>query len=276
MLKISQIFIYPIKSLGGINLQQAEVSDRGFKYDRRWMVVDSNGRFLTQREFLVMALLKVSLAKDGLLVTYSVDGSNILIPFEPIKKDIIEVVVWDDTCKGQLVSDEVDTWFTQKLNMDCRLVYMPDDSHRPTDERYTYNGQITSFSDGYPFMMIGQASLDDLNGRMTQPLGIERFRPNIVFTGGDAFEEDLIDEFTINDINFNGVKLCARCVMTTIDQQTAEKGKDPLKTLASYRLKNNKIYFGQNVVHSGTGFIAVGDELTVLSIHTEERFIIPS
>ena len=274
MLKISELFIYPIKSLGGISLQQAEVTDRGFKFDRRWMLVDNNNRFLTQRDFAVMALLKVSLADDGLLVTYTGDGSKTLIPFEPLKKDLIEVTVWDDTCNGQLVSDETDAWFTQKLNINCRLVYMPDDSHRPTDSRYTDDGQVTSFSDGYPFMMIGQASLEELNGRMVQPLGIDRFRPNIVFTGGEAFEEDLIDEFTINNIRFKGVKLCARCVMTTIDQTTGTKGKDPLKTLTSYRLKNNKIYFGQNVVHSGTGVINVGDELNVLSTHKEERFII--
>src|SRR5437762_3459551 len=137
MLKISQLFIYPIKSLGGISLQQAEVTDRGFKYDRRWMLVDYKNRFLTQRDFAVMALLKVSLANEGLLVTYSVDGSNILIPFQPQKKETVEVVVWDDTCTGQLVNDEADAWFTQKLNMNCRLVYMPDDSHRPTDPRYT-------------------------------------------------------------------------------------------------------------------------------------------
>jgi uncharacterized protein YcbX len=275
MLKISEIYIYPIKSLGGISLQKAEVTDRGFKHDRRWLLVDANNRFLTQREHANMALLKVSLADDGLLVTYKVDESKTLIPFKPIKQELITVTIWDDICTAQLVSDETDNWFSKKLGITCSLVYMPDDTHRYTDPRYTDNDQITSFSDAYPFMMIGQASLDELNGRLPEPLPMNRFRPNIVFTGGEAYREDTIDEFTINDINFQGVKLCARCIMTTIDQTNATKGKDPLKTLATYRSKNNKIYFGQNVVHSGEGVIAVGDELNVLTKHTEERFIIP-
>src|SRR5437762_15260 len=115
MLKVSEIYIYPIKSLGGIQLQQAEVTDRGFKYDRRWMLIDANNRFLTQREFPAMALLKVSLTADGLLVTYTKDQNSILIHFEPVKLDAFEVVIWDDTCTGQAVSDEADEWFSNTL-----------------------------------------------------------------------------------------------------------------------------------------------------------------
>jgi uncharacterized protein YcbX len=152
---------------------------------------------------------------------------------------------------------------------------MPDDSQRPTDPRYADNN-ITSLSDGYPFMMIGQASLDELNSHLESDLPMNRFRPNMVFTGGTPYQEDTINEFIISGIHFNGVKLCARCNVTTINQDDASKGKEPLKTLARYRSKNKKIYFGQNVVHKGTGTIAVGDELSVSSVHIEERFIIPS
>jgi uncharacterized protein YcbX len=120
---------------------------------------------------------------------------------------------------------------------------------------------MASFSDGVPFLLIGRSSLDDLNNRLKDPLPINRFRPNIVFTGGQPYQEDIIDSFTINNIAFNGVKLCARCVMITIDQNNASGSKEPTKTLASYRLKNKKIYFGQNLIHSGTGQISVGDEL---------------
>jgi uncharacterized protein YcbX len=213
MLKISELYIYPIKSLGGISLQQAEVSDRGFKYDRRWMLIDENNRFLSQREVATMALLKVSLGDNGLTVINSKDDSSLLIPFVPQKNEFIQVAIWDDTCTGQLVSDESDKWFTQALGLNCRLVYMPDDSHRPTDPRYADNN-ITSLSDGYPFMIIGQASLDELNSHLDDTLPMNRFRPNIVFTGGRPYQEDTIDEFTINDIHFNGVKLCARCNIT--------------------------------------------------------------
>jgi uncharacterized protein YcbX len=123
-------------------------------------------------------------------------------------------------------------------------------------------------------MMIGQASLDELNGHLDEALPINRFRPNMVFTGGVPYHEDTINEFTINGIHFNGVKLCARCNITTINQDNASKGKEPLKTLAGYRSNNKKIYFGQNVVHKDVGTVTVGDELKVLSTHNEERFII--
>ena len=275
MLKISELYIYPIKSLGGISVQQAEVTDRGFKYDRRWMLVDDYNRFLSQREVATMALLKISLDDTGLTITNTIDTSTLLIPFNLLKNKFIEVTIWDDTCTGQLVSDEANKWFTQALGLNCRLVYMPDDSHRPTDPRYADNN-ITSLSDGYPFMMIGQASLDELNSHLDEALPMNRFRPNLVFTGGTPYQEDTMNEFAINNICFNGVKLCARCNVTTINQDDASKGKEPLKTLAGYRSKNKKIYFGQNVVHKGTGIIAIGDELSVLSTQTEERFIIPS
>jgi uncharacterized protein len=273
MLKISEIYIYPIKSLGGISLQQAEVTDRGFKYDRRWMLVDDNNRFLSQREIATMALLKVSLDDIGLTVTNTVDNGRLFISFKQLKNEFIAVAIWDDACTGQLVSDEADKWFTQALGLNCRLVYMPDDSHRPTDPRYADNN-ITSLSDGYPFMMIGQASLDELNSHLDEVLPMNRFRPNVVFTGGTPYQEDTMNEFIINKIHFNGVKLCARCNITTINQDSATKGKEPLKTLAGYRSKNKKIYFGQNVVHAGVGVVNIGDELSVLSTHNEERFII--
>jgi uncharacterized protein YcbX len=273
MLKISELYIYPIKSLGGISLQQAEVTDRGFKHDRRWMLINDNNRFLSQREVATMALLKVGLNDYGLEVTDTVNGNTLYIPFAQLKNEFIDVTIWDDTCKGQLVNEEADQWFTRALGLNCRLIYMPDDSHRPTDPHYAENN-ITSLSDGYPFMMIGQASLDELNSHLDEALPMNRFRPNIVFTAGAPYQEDTINDFTINNIRFNGVKLCARCNIITINQEDASKGKEPLKTLAGYRSKNNKIYFGQNVVHKGLGTIAVGDELSVLSKHNEERFLI--
>lgn len=161
------------------------------------------------------------------------------------------------------------------LGISCRLVYMPDETSRITDQRYTPENSITSFSDAYPFLIIGQASLDDLNNRLTEPLPMNRFRPNIVYSGGLPYQEDAMHTFNIGDITFHGVKLCARCIMTTIDQQTAIKYKEPLKTMARYRFKNNKIMFGQNLVHEGLGEIKIGDELHVLKLNSDERFIMP-
>jgi len=273
MLQVSQLYIYPVKSLGGIALDKATVTDRGFQYDRRWMLVDHNNLFISQREVHQMALLKLKITDSGIQVNHSVKNESYTIPFEPIKNEFAEVTIWDDTCTGQFVSNEADEWFSKMLEIQCRLVYMPDDSHRITDQRYTVEDSITSFSDAYPFLLIGQSSLDDLNSRLNESLPMSRFRPNIVFTGGMPYEEDMMHTFTIGNIKFYGVKLCARCVLTTIDQETATAGKEPLKTLARYRFKNNKIMFGQNLAHKGLGEIKVGDQLEVLKLNYEERFL---
>jgi uncharacterized protein YcbX len=274
MLRVSQLYIYPIKSLGGIDLNKAQVTDRGFQYDRRWMLVDHHNLFISQREVHQMALLKPALTDDGIRVTHSIKKSSYTIPFDQAKNDFAEVIIWDDTCTGQFVSEEADEWFSSMLGMPCRLVYMPDDTHRITDQRYTPANSITSFSDAYPFLLIGQSSLDDLNGKLMETIPMNRFRPNIVFTGGEPYQEDLMHTFTIGNLTFHGVKLCARCVMTTIDQENGVSGKEPLKTLACYRSKNKKIMFGQNLAHEGLGEIRVGDELRVTKLNHEDRFLV--
>ncbi|WDF55682.1 MOSC domain-containing protein [Mucilaginibacter sp. KACC 22063] len=265
MLQVSQLFIYPVKSLGGIAVTKAQVTDRGLMHDRRWMLIDNNNRFLSQREHANMALFNVAIKDEGLLITYQPDGSNIIVPFQPETDEQIQVTVWDDTCVGIRVSDAVDQWFTAILNMPCRMVYMPDVSHRNVDPRYALDGEVTSFADAYPFLLIGQSSLDELNSRLEEKISIDRFRPNIVFTGGEPFQEDEMKHFAINGIHFYGVKLCARCVMVTINQQTAAKGTEPLKTLAKYRFKNNKILFGQNLLHKGEGELSLGNTLQILA-----------
>jgi uncharacterized protein YcbX len=275
MFQITELYIYPIKSLGGIKLDSATVTDRGLKYDRRWMLIDADNLFVSQREFSKMALLKTSISDEFLTVTNTYNNTSINISLNPEKRDLITVSVWDDSCRAHPVCDEADAWFTAALNTNIRLVYMPDDSQRFIKEKYAADNEITSFSDAFPFLLIGQASLDDLNNRLDNPLPINRFRPNIVFTGGEPYFEDIIDKFTINNITFNGVKLCARCNVITIDQDNAESSKEPTKTLATYRSKNKKIYFGQNLTHSGTGNVSVGDELKLISTHTTERFLIP-
>jgi uncharacterized protein YcbX len=274
MLKVSQLYIYPVKSLGGIALDKAIVTDRGFQYDRRWMLVDHNNLFISQREINQMALMKLEVVDNGIKVNYPPKSSSFIIPFQPLTNEFADVTIWDDVCPAQFVNKQADEWFSTMLESPCRLVYMPDDSERITDQKYASDGSIVSFADGYPFLLIGQTSLDDLNTRLNDPLPMDRFRPNIVFTGGEPFEEDAMHTFTIGNITFRGVKLCARCIMTTIDQDTIARGKEPLKTLAKYRFKNNKILFGQNLIHTGTGEITVGDQLEVLKLNYEERFIV--
>jgi uncharacterized protein YcbX len=264
MLTVSELFIYPIKSLGGIAVSSAAVTDRGLQYDRRWMLVDEHHCFLTQREVAAMAMFDVAIQEEGLLVTHKPSGDAILIPFKPQTDEMFTVEVWSDRCRAIVVSQEANQWFSDKLGINCSLVYMPDKVKRRVDGRYAIDKEIVSFADGYPMLLIGQSSLDDLNSRLEEKLSIRRFRPNIVFTGGEPFEEDVLKAFKIKDMVFYGVKLCARCVITTIDPDTAIKGKEPLRTLATYRMKNNKIYFGQNLLHKGEGKIEVGDNIEVI------------
>lgn len=266
LLSVSQLFIYPIKSLGGISIKSATITDRGLQYDRRFLLIDENNSFLTQRVFPKMALLQTAIEDDTLLVFQkNTNDDKLVLPLSPAKvsKNIL-VKIWDDDCEAQLVSEEADDWFSKKLNRFCRLVYMPQSTKRKVDAKYAFNNEITSFSDAFPLLIIGQSSLDDLNSRLTVPLPINRFRPNIVFTGEAPFQEDLMEHFKINSCDFYCVKPSARCVITTTDQETAITGKEPLQTLSTYRSKNNKVYFGQNVLLKGEGKINTGDKIEIL------------
>jgi uncharacterized protein YcbX len=262
MLKISHLFIYPIKSLGGIELTSSKVEERGLQYDRRWMLIDEQNRFITQREHTQLALLRTAITSDHLEVFHISDSSNkIRIPLQYDQQQTFDINIWEDVCPAIPVSKEIDQWFSETLKQAVRLVYMPDESRRHIDPDYAFNQEITSFSDGYPILIIGQASLDDLNAKLNEPIGMDRFRPNIVFTGGEAFCEDAMRAITIGDVKMMGVKNCARCIMTTTDQQTGERSSEPLATLSTYRKRNNKIYFGQNVIPVTNGIIQIGDIL---------------
>jgi uncharacterized protein len=265
---LSQIFIYPIKSLGGIAVTQATVDLRGLQYDRRWLLVDENGRFLTQRTFPEMALLQVSLHPNGLVVKHKHKNLRTLfIPFVPATHYYLPVQIWDDLVEAVEVSPEATHWFTAALGRFCRLVYMPETGQRQTDLDYANPGEWVSFADSFPILIIGQSSLDDLNKRLENPVPINRFRPNLVFTGGLPFGEDYWQKFRIGELDFKGIKPCARCVVTTIDQETIRKSAEPLRTLATYRtpLGTNKVNFGLNVTPvTWNKIIQTGDKIEVL------------
>jgi uncharacterized protein YcbX len=265
-MNVSQLYIYPIKSLGGVSVSAVNITDRGFQHDRRWMLIDENNRFLSQREVAEMAMLSVEILQDGLKVYHKKDQDDYIdIPFTISTGVTVIVDIWGSFCKAHLVKGEADKWFSKILNTHCRLVYMPDSTRLPIDENYAIKGNdITSFSDGYPILMISEASLQDLNNKTEEPIPMNRFRPNLVFTGAAAFIEDSMKEFTINGCTFFGVKPSSRCVVTTINQDTTEKGKEPLKTLSVYRRKDAKVYFGENVIAAGPGKINVGDTVTIL------------
>lgn len=270
---LSEIYIYPIKSLGGIKLEKSIVEERGLQLDRRMMLVDNTGKFMTQRTYPKMALLKTNIVDDKLAVNNTNNKSTIFIELEFIKNqklidslEKINVKIWDDECIAAKVSKEADEFFSDALGIKCSLVIMPQDAKRivDPDKKYINEEYLVSFADAYPFLIIGQESLNDLNKRLKENLPMNRFRPNFVFTGGNPYDEDHWKSFKIGEIIFYPVKPCARCVITTINQDTAEKSDEPLKTLATYRTINNKVLFGQNLVHKGTGEIQINSELEIL------------
>lgn len=262
---LSEIYVYPIKSLGGFSLNEAELEEKGLKYDRRWMLVDENGTFITQRKHFELALLQVSIADGKLTVIHKLAPAQ-YISFGLDEDTGIEVpvTIWNDTATGVEVNPEVSNWFSAYLKFKVKLVKMPLAEKRFVDRDYAANDEIVSFADGYPFLLIGQSALNGLNEKLQEPVLMDRFRPNFVFTGGEPHEEDRFKTFYIGEIPFSAVKPCARCVLITIDQQTGEKGQEPLRTLASYRTVNKKIMFGQNLLPQALGTIRIGDEIKVV------------
>lgn len=255
-LVLSQIYIYPVKSLGGITVDSAYADKRGLKYDRRYLLVDENGVFMTQRDFPQLALLKLSISENGFEVLNSKDNSHIIIPFESNLGENVSVTIWDDVCNAVIVNKELNNWFSNAIHKKCSLVYMPDNENRIVEKKYINEEHIVSFADAYPFLIIGQSSLDDLNKRLETSVPMNRFRPNFVFTGGNAYEEDYWSDFKIGKVEFKAVKPCARCVITTTDQETAKRNIEPLKTLSGYRKINNKVMFGMNVVCNKPGNVS--------------------
>lgn len=261
MLTLSEINIYPIKSLSGISLHSSEVEERGLKYDRRWVLADESNTFFTQRDFPEMALIKVEIENSGLKLQHKTKNIEPLeIPFDFEHSKSKKVVIWNDTVPGELYNKQIDEWFSEIIGIKCHLVKMPESTERVVDEKYAKD-KIVSFADGYPFLIIGQSSLDDLNSRMEKPLPMNRFRTNFVFTGGKPFEEDDWKKIKIGAVQFEAVKPCARCVITTTDQETAERAPEPLLTLSKFRKVGNEVMFGMNVVCHTTGFINVGDQI---------------
>lgn len=265
-LTLSEINIFPVKSLGGISLHSSVVEERGLKYDRRWLLVDGNGMFMTQRDFPQMALIELSLSENNLTAKHKSDSSqsSISIPLKYFSDERIDVIIWDDKCKAVPVNKEYDDWFSETLKMKCRLVKMPDDERRVVEKKFISEDKIVSFADAYPFLIIGQSSLDDLNSRLETPLPMNRFRTNFVFTGGKPFEEDKWNNFNIGEVKFKAVKPCARCVITTTDQETAIRSEEPLRTLATYRKSKNKVLFGMNLISFSAGTVKVGDSITLI------------
>lgn len=279
-MKITEINIYPVKSLRGISLNEAKVEKRGFEFDRRWMLTDENGDFFTQREFPKMATLSTSVNENRLEIS-NLEDEKIEVPFEFEKSEMQKVTVWQSICDAFVLPKNINEWLSDALETKCQIVYMPDESEREINKFFRQNDEIVSFADGYPFLIIGENSLNDLNEKLEAKLPMNRFRPNIVVSDSEPFAEDRWQKIQIGETIFRSTKPCARCVVTTIEQSVGDfDGKEPLKTLAKYRqakdvfpnelevldLNANAVLFGQNLVAENFGGkIRVGDEVKIIN-----------
>jgi len=262
-LRVTELWTYPVKSCRGVALDHASVEARGLRWDRHWMVVDTSGRFLTQRDLPAMATI-VPTVTAAALVLRAPGRPDLVLPHGPAGDQAV-VTVWGDTVEARTVSAAADRWLSQHLGVGCRLVRFPEDARRPVDPTYGAPGDETAFSDGFPLLLIGQGSLDALNSRLAQPLPMRRFRPNLVVAGAPPHAEDDWRRIRIGAITLRVVKPCSRCVITTVDpDQGVRAGAEPLETLATYRRRDGRVYFGQNVIPDGAGEIRVGDPVEVL------------
>ncbi|MFG2090948.1 MULTISPECIES: MOSC domain-containing protein [unclassified Spirillospora] len=247
---------YPLKSGGGTSLESAELTATGLPLDREFMLVTPEGRFLSQRDLAEMALMRPSY--DGEILTVDVPDAAPLVHKAAGDGEVLDVVVQRKECQGVDQGDEAAAWFSSLLGQDCRLVRFT--GHRPTSR----GGGEVMFADGYPLLLISAESLADLNARLDVPLPMNRFRPSLVIEGLGAFAEDTARLLRVGETVIEAVKPCSRCVITTTDQETAERGREPLRTLAAYRSRDRGIQFGQNCVPRTLGTLALGDPVEVL------------
>ncbi len=266
---LKEITIYPVKSAGGIAVQEWNVEPRGLAHDRRWMVVTPDGDFLTQRDWPRMALLTPALEAN--ILRLDAPGCEPLrVPRLP-EGERLTVHVWRSVCEAVSAGADADAWLSTFLKMPCRLVYMPDDTRRSISPDYTAGEGIVSFADGFPLLLIGESSLTDLNARLAEPVPMNRFRPNLVVTGAAPYAEDDWAQVRVGDVLFHVVKPCARCAMTTVEQTTGERtGPEPLQTLAGYRREGGKVMFGQNLIPAAPGVVRVGDKVEVVAVRNAE------
>jgi MOSC domain-containing protein len=260
-MKLSRLFVYPVKSLAGVELTEAEVDEFGIAHDRRWLVIDDRGESITQRADSRLALIRPSVTAHGLQLR--APGMS-QIEFDVPEGGSRSVRVWDDVVCANDAGAPAADWLSTFLQRPAALVHMPDSTFRRVDPRYSPQERRVSFADAYPFLVLTQESMDELNRRLAQPLRIERFRPNLVISGAaKAHAEDGWSRIRLGSIEFDLVKPCARCAVPTVDPQTGERGKEPTRTLSTYRKRDGKVWFGMNALHRSTGRLTVSSEVSV-------------
>lgn len=261
---VHSLHIYPVKALRGVSVDSVAVERRGFAHDRRWLVVHPDGAFMSQRDFPLMARLTAHVDHGGLKLTNSgLDPIFVPTPGSEHRKD---VTVWGQNVSAADAGDLAAAWVTDKLGEPCRLVMMDDASYRGVDRTFGAEGDEVSFADGFPILVTSTSSLRFLNDQMEEPVLMNRFRPNLVIDGFDPWAEDGWLGLRIGDVALRVVKPCARCLVTTTDQETGRRlGSEPLRTLAACHAIDGKAIFGQNAIPDAFGTIRVGDSVVVFS-----------
>lgn len=268
MLHLSALYRFPLKSCKAEVLQQASFDELGMTGDRRWMLVDeASGRFLTQRALPHMSQLSALLNEGGGVILRAPGFTALDVPVpQNIEQSLRGVTVWRDTLRVPDAGDEAARWVSDFIGKPTRMVHVPADRARMLPGGLGVDEKRVGFADGFPLLLIGQASLDDLSAKIGRPQEMLRFRPNLVVEGAEAFAEDGWKRIRIGDIEFRLLKGCTRCILTTIDPATGERNADrePLTTLKTYREREGDVWFGQNMVNDGPGILEVGMPVTVL------------
>ncbi len=267
---LHSIHVHPLKAARGFAPPSAVVEPWGLAGDRRWLLVDSDSRLITQRGQRQLALVETELTDSG--VRFTAAGRAPLEVAVPEPGDTVTVGVWGDKVEAVPAADAAHAWFSEYLGTDARLVHLDaPGSRRPIDPDFSQPGETVSFADGYPLLLTTVASLDALNSLIAQgdhadegPLPMNRFRPNVVIEGTAPWAEDEFRRVAIGEAVFRVVKPCGRCVVTTTNQLTAERGKEPLRTLARHRRFGDQLVFGQNLIPETTGTIRLGDPMRLL------------
>lgn len=266
-MQLAALYRYPLKSAQGESLETAHLHALGVAGDRRWMLVDeASGRFLTQRLLPQMGRIAVQVHADDSLTLSAPGHSALHVPLPQADQDLRGITVWSDSFRVPDAGGAAAAWASAVLGRACRLVHVPESRTRQVDTGYAQPGDKVAFADGFPVLLIGQASLDDLCARIGRPLEMLRFRPNFVVQGSAPYAEDNWKRIRIGGVEFDVAKGCSRCVLTTIDPHTGERTADrePLTTLKTYREHEGSVYFGQNLLPRGSGELHVGMAVEVL------------
>lgn len=256
---VKGLYLYPIKSLAGIAVKSAKAEEMGFENDRRWMLIDEENQFITQREHPILSQFYPKFNGDTIAVTFG--SQNHEFGIEENLGEPIYSKVWDDESVVVEVNKATSIWFSEALGFACKLVKIissGDRKHKSKNLNTTLN---VSLADGYPYLLIGSESLDFLNEKLKEKITISRFRPNIVIASTLAHEEDSFAAFSIGTVQFKNAKPCGRCIMVNTDPKNGTVKKEPLKTLSTYRFEDNLVFFGTNLMCFNEGMVRVGDEL---------------